>query len=71
MFMIAGGVAANSHLRKEVFNVFNDIPVLIPSFEYCTDNAAMISIAGYYQYQQDSTNHGYDLNGDPRLGLIK
>jgi N6-L-threonylcarbamoyladenine synthase len=71
MFMIAGGVAANSHLRTEVFNVFKDVPVLIPPFKYCTDNAAMISIAGYYQYQHDPTSHGYDLNGYPRLDLTK
>lgn len=49
---IAGGVSANSGLRnglihlaeKEHWNVF------IPKFEYCTDNAAMIAIAGFYKY---------------------
>ncbi|MFW6320170.1 MAG: tRNA (adenosine(37)-N6)-threonylcarbamoyltransferase complex transferase subunit TsaD [Bacillota bacterium] len=71
MFMIAGGVAANSKLRTDVFDVFTDVPVLIPPFKYCTDNAAMISIAGYYQYQQDPTSHGFVLNGYPRLDLTK
>ncbi len=49
---IAGGVSANSGLRKafqemgrkEGWNTF------IPPFEYCTDNAAMIAITGYYKY---------------------
>lgn len=49
---IAGGVSANSGLRTELtalaekkgWNVF------IPKFEYCTDNAAMIAIAGYRKY---------------------
>lgn len=49
---IAGGVSANSGLRsalstlaeKERWNVF------IPKFEYCTDNAAMIAVAGYYKF---------------------
>ena len=49
---IAGGVSANSYLRtrltelqeKQGKNVF------IPKFEYCTDNAAMIAITGYYQF---------------------
>lgn len=49
---IAGGVAANSGLRKE-FNRLaakNDWSVFIPEMEYCTDNAAMIAIAGYYKF---------------------
>lgn len=49
---IAGGVSANSGLRealvdlgeKQKWNVF------IPKFEYCTDNAAMIAMAGYFKY---------------------
>ena len=49
---IAGGVSANSGLRNQLqalaaqqgWNVF------IPKFEYCTDNAGMIAIAGYYKY---------------------
>src|SRR5690606_25963494 len=49
---IAGGVSANSGLRnallelgeKQGWNVF------IPHFEYCTDNAAMIAVAGYHKY---------------------
>ena len=49
---IAGGVSANSGLRKEVIATGECLGwnTYIPPFEYCTDNAAMIAIAGYYKY---------------------
>ena len=49
---IAGGVSANSGLRNalEVAAGENNWKVFIPKFEYCTDNAAMIAIAGYYKF---------------------
>jgi len=49
---IAGGVSANSGLRKTLIEVGekNGWQVYIPKFEYCTDNAAMIGITGYYKY---------------------
>jgi len=57
---LAGGVSANSELRKQ----FNDLSkeglnTYIPKFEYCTDNAAMIAIAGYYKFlgQEFTTQH--------------
>lgn len=49
---IAGGVSANSGLRKE-FKLLGERlgwQTFIPKFEYCTDNAAMIAITGYYKY---------------------
>jgi len=49
---IAGGVSANAGLRK-VFTEAgekNGWKTFIPSFEYCTDNAAMIAITGYHKY---------------------
>jgi len=47
---IAGGVSANSELRRR-FHEKSDIwNVHIPKFEYCTDNAAMIAMAGYFKY---------------------
>jgi len=49
---IAGGVSANSGLRKAIQD--NGIKLgwntYIPNFEYCTDNAGMIAITGYYKY---------------------
>jgi len=49
---IAGGVSANSSLRKLILKngSENNWKVTIPPFEYCTDNAAMIAITGYYKF---------------------
>ncbi|MCE7864151.1 MAG: tRNA (adenosine(37)-N6)-threonylcarbamoyltransferase complex transferase subunit TsaD [Bacteroidetes bacterium CHB5] len=49
---IAGGVAANSYLRKNLQDQVNQSgwDVFIPKFEYCTDNAAMIAIAAHYKF---------------------
>lgn len=51
---IAGGVSANSALRKELAAIGQKQGwrVYIPKFEYCTDNAAMIGITGYYKFLQ-------------------
>ena len=49
---IAGGVSANSGLRLalEALAEQQSWQVFVPKFEYCTDNAAMIAVAGYYKY---------------------
>ncbi|KKX50700.1 tRNA (adenosine(37)-N6)-threonylcarbamoyltransferase complex transferase subunit TsaD [Sphingobacterium sp. IITKGP-BTPF85] len=49
---IAGGVSANSGLRRELLAMGERYKwnVFIPKFEYCTDNAAMIAIAGFQKY---------------------
>ncbi|MBI4945862.1 MAG: tRNA (adenosine(37)-N6)-threonylcarbamoyltransferase complex transferase subunit TsaD [Bacteroidetes bacterium] len=49
---ISGGVSANSGLRNALIETGKKLGwnTHIPSFEYCTDNAAMIAIAGYYKY---------------------
>ncbi|MBK0383139.1 tRNA (adenosine(37)-N6)-threonylcarbamoyltransferase complex transferase subunit TsaD [Pedobacter sp. SD-b] len=49
---IAGGVSANSGLRKGLTDLAKEqnFNVFIPQFQYCTDNAAMIAIAGYYKF---------------------
>ena len=49
---IAGGVSANSGLRDGLNNTAAELgwEVFIPQFQYCTDNAGMIAIAGYYKY---------------------
>ncbi len=51
---IAGGVSANSGLRKvfEEMGKQNSWKTFIPPFEYCTDNAAMIAITAYHKYLQ-------------------
>jgi N6-L-threonylcarbamoyladenine synthase len=48
---IAGGVSANSGLRKAMMELQQiDCEVFLPKFDYCTDNAAMIAIYGHYQF---------------------
>lgn len=49
---IAGGVSANSGLRNEIelLGKKHHWQTFIPKFEYCTDNAAMIAITGYYKF---------------------
>jgi N6-L-threonylcarbamoyladenine synthase len=50
---IAGGVSANSALRSGLSEMGRKEgwQTYIPKFEYCTDNAAMIAVAGYFKYQ--------------------
>ena len=58
---IGGGVSANSGIRKALKEAETNLgwTTFIPSFEYCTDNAAMIGIVGYLKYQQEEfTNQG-------------
>jgi N6-L-threonylcarbamoyladenine synthase len=52
---ISGGVSANSSLRNTLHQLSKDLgwEVFIPKFEFCTDNAAMIAITGYYKYQNN------------------
>lgn len=65
---LAGGVSANSQLRQE-FQLLADkhgLNAHIPKFEYCTDNAAMIGITGYYKFiYQDFA----DLDASPKARL--
>ena len=69
-FAIAGGVASNSALRLAMKDACEKrgVRFYYPSPVYCTDNAAMIGAAGYYEYQK-GVRHGYDLNAVPNLKL--
>jgi N6-L-threonylcarbamoyladenine synthase len=69
-FAIAGGVASNSHLRKAMEEACAEKGVKFyhPSPIFCTDNAAMIGAAAYYEYKK-GVRHGYDLNAVPNLKL--
>ncbi len=50
--VVAGGVAANSHLRKRLGSLASEMgrKLFIPPISLCGDNAAMIAAAGYYEY---------------------
>lgn len=69
-FAIAGGVASNSSLRQafEVECARRKIEFYHPSPVFCTDNAAMIGVAGYYEYIK-GVRSGLDLNAVPNLRL--
>lgn len=69
-FAIAGGVASNTALRAAMKNACEEreIRFFYPSPVYCTDNAAMIGAAGYYEFLA-GTRHGWDLNAVPNLKL--
>ena len=69
-FAIAGGVASNGTLREGMRAACErrGIQFYHPSPVLCTDNAAMIGCAAYYEYLA-GTRHGWDLNAIPNLKL--
>ncbi|MBI5178988.1 MAG: tRNA (adenosine(37)-N6)-threonylcarbamoyltransferase complex transferase subunit TsaD [Nitrospinae bacterium] len=56
--VMAGGVACNGHLRREMKRAgdVNGLTVVWPEPVYCTDNAAMIAAAGYFMYAAEPTS---------------
>ena len=67
---LAGGVSANSYIRK-AFKELEEkekIQVYYPELKLCTDNAAMIASAGYYNYLKNNFSN-LDLNAVPNLKL--
>ena len=68
--VLAGGVSANTHIREEFEKLGQKLNVQIykPDLKLCTDNAAMIGVAAYYEYIK-GTRHGWDLNAVPNLKL--
>lgn len=69
--LLAGGVAANSLLRKQLSERAEQegMKLLYPSMRLCTDNAAMIAEAAYYKIQNGGKAAGYDLNGIATLDI--
>lgn len=69
-FAMAGGVSANRHLRKAMKEVCNarNIEFCVPQIVLCTDNAAMIGSAGYYEYLKGNFAD-MSLNAYPNLKL--
>ena len=67
---LAGGVASNSALRKgmELACKKEGKALFYPSPIFCTDNAAMIGVAAYYEYK-NGVRHGLDLNAVPGLKI--
>ena len=68
--VVAGGVAANSLLRKQMKEESQkrNLDLYLPSMNLCVDNAAMIGLAGYLHFQRGETS-GLDLNPIASLSL--
>jgi len=72
---LAGGVAANGLLRETlaatVASELKDVEAIIPALEYCTDNAAMIAMAGYFHLSKKENDGWKGMEPDPswELGL--
>ena len=65
---IAGGVSANSQLRKdlEILGEKKRWNTFIPEFQYCTDNAGMIAMAGYFKFLKKEFV-GQEITANPRM----
>lgn len=68
--VIAGGVAANQELRRQLSE---RLPLAIEyaPMQLCTDNAAMIAALGYYYAQKNEPTHPFDLEVVPSLSMTK
>ena len=68
--VLAGGVAANSYIRKEFEKFAQDkkVKIFFPEMKLCTDNTAMIASAGYYNYVEGKIA-SLNLNAVPNLKI--
>ena len=68
--VLAGGVSANSYIRNEFSKLEKkeNIKIYYPELKLCTDNAAMIASAGYYNYIEGNTSE-FTLNAVPNLKI--
>ena len=66
--VIAGGVAANQELRRQLCEAL-PIKIEYTPIQLCTDNAAMIAALGYYRAQIDQPANPYDLEVQPSLSM--
>ena len=67
--VLAGGVSANSYIRKEFAKLEEkNLKIYYPEMKLCTDNAAMIASAGYYNYKAGKISD-LTLNAVPNLKI--
>ncbi|MBP9827569.1 tRNA (adenosine(37)-N6)-threonylcarbamoyltransferase complex transferase subunit TsaD [Patescibacteria group bacterium] len=70
--ILAGGVAANLHLRESLRKACDAIGTTlhVPDFAYSLDNAAMIAAAGYYRFKAGATIDPLKLVVDPNMDIV-
>ena len=68
--VLAGGVSANSYIREQFEKIGKEekLEIYFPELSLCTDNAAMIASAGYYNYIEGKTSD-LKLNAIPNLKI--
>lgn len=69
---IAGGVSANAELRRlaEREAQRRGMKLYVPALQYCTDNAAMIGAAAYYELKKTGLAAPLSLNADPSMDIL-
>ena len=69
--VVAGGVSANISLRSTLSAMAKklDVDVFYPAHEFCTDNGAMIALAGHFRFLSGQRNDHYDISIKPRWSL--
>ncbi|MFL2665749.1 MAG: tRNA (adenosine(37)-N6)-threonylcarbamoyltransferase complex transferase subunit TsaD [Dehalococcoidia bacterium] len=65
--ILSGGVAANLPLRNQ-FLQYSPLPVAIPEFQLCTDNGAMIAMAGLINHKIKNYSENFDVKPNLRVG---
>jgi N6-L-threonylcarbamoyladenine synthase len=70
--VVSGGVGANRQLRDKLKSLSqkHDFELFFPSLEFCTDNGAMIAIAGFFRHQL-SQNKNYEFSVKPKWKLTE
>ena len=70
-FVLAGGVSANSHIRREIQELSDKygVKLYVPPLSLCGDNAVMIASQGYYEYTVGMKTAGTNLNAYATMGI--
>jgi len=69
--VVAGGVSANTSLRQSLNDMTEKLGsnVFYPALDFCTDNGAMIALAGHYRFLAGQANNHYEISIKPRWSL--
>ena len=69
--VVSGGVSANISLRESLdqMGMESNVKVFYPALNFCTDNGAMIALAGHYRFLAGQSNDNYEISIKPRWSL--